>query len=56
MDIRLCQSSQKLKLRLVESFEVALEEGIDYIGKQFFGQSIDPKQTQNDTQLHQPLL
>jgi len=44
MDRRVCQSSQKLKLRLVENFEVAFEEGIGYISEQFFGRAIDPKQ------------
>jgi len=45
MDIRMCQASQKLKFRLVENFEVAVEEGIDHKGEQFLGRAIDPKQS-----------
>jgi hypothetical protein len=29
----------------VENFETALEDGIDYIGEQFLGRTIDPKTT-----------
>lgn len=29
----------------VENFEAALDEGIDYIGEQFLGRIVDPKQT-----------
>ena len=28
----------------VENFDAALDEGIDYIGEQFLGRTIDPKQ------------